>query len=38
MKDKMMGTVLSPVRTKEDLLFEDSLRPKTLRNLLARKT
>jgi len=37
MKDKMMGTVLSPVRTKEDLLFEDSLRPKNFEEFIGQE-
>lgn len=33
-----MDAVLSPVRTKEDLLFEDSLRPKTFTEFIGQET
>lgn len=33
-----METVLSPVRTKEDLLFEDSLRPRTFEEFVGQDT
>lgn len=33
-----MGAVLSPVRTKEDLLFEDSLRPKNFEEFIGQET
>ncbi|MGD2295866.1 MAG: Holliday junction branch migration DNA helicase RuvB [Candidatus Aminicenantes bacterium] len=33
-----MGDVLSPVRTKEDLLFEDSLRPKNFEEFIGQNT
>ena len=35
---KKMDAVLSPVRTKEDLLFEDSLRPKTFTEFIGQET
>lgn len=37
MKNKTMSTVLSPVRTKEDLLFEDSLRPKNFEEFIGQE-
>jgi len=33
-----MGTVLNPVRTKEDLLFEDSLRPRSFKEFVGQDT
>jgi Holliday junction DNA helicase RuvB len=33
-----MGAVLSPVRTKEDILFEDNLRPRTFKEFIGQKT
>lgn len=35
---KTMDTVLSPVRTKEDLLFEDSLRPRNFDEFIGQET
>lgn len=35
---KTIDAVLSPVRTKEDLLFEDSLRPKTFTEFIGQET
>lgn len=35
---KKLDAVLSPVRTKEDLLFEDSLRPKTFTEFIGQET
>ena len=36
--NKEMDTVLSPVRTKEDLQFEDSLRPRTFDEFIGQET
>jgi len=33
-----MPDVLTPVRTKEDLLFEDSLRPRTFEEFVGQKS
>jgi len=33
-----MGTILNPVRTKEDLLFEDSLRPRSFEEFIGQNT
>jgi Holliday junction DNA helicase RuvB len=33
-----MEAVLSPVRTKEDLLFEDSLRPRNFKEFVGQET
>ncbi|MFC2166838.1 Holliday junction branch migration DNA helicase RuvB [Acidobacteriota bacterium] len=33
-----MGTILNPVRTKEDLLFEDSLRPQSFEEFVGQNT
>jgi Holliday junction DNA helicase RuvB len=38
MKDKKMTAILTPVRTKEDLQFEDSLRPRTFEEFIGQKT
>lgn len=39
MKDnKTLGAVLNPVRTKEDLLFEDSLRPRSFKEFVGQTT
>jgi Holliday junction resolvasome RuvABC ATP-dependent DNA helicase subunit len=35
---KKMEAVLSPVRTKEDLLFEDSLRPRNFKEFVGQET
>ena len=37
-KGEKVETVLSPVRTKEDLLFEDSLRPRTFEEFVGQDT
>ncbi len=37
-KEEKVETVLSPVRTKEDLLFEDSLRPRTFKEFVGQDT
>jgi Holliday junction DNA helicase RuvB len=37
-KGAKLDTVLSPVRTKEDLLFEDNLRPRTFEEFIGQKT
>jgi Holliday junction DNA helicase RuvB len=37
-KGMKMETVLSPVRTREDLLFEDNLRPRTFDEFVGQKT
>jgi Holliday junction DNA helicase RuvB len=37
-KGAQMDAVLSPVRTKEDLLFEDNLRPRTFEEFIGQKT
>lgn len=37
-KGKTLGDVLSPVRTKEDLLFEDSLRPRNFNEFIGQET
>jgi Holliday junction DNA helicase RuvB len=38
MKDKKMTAILTPVRTKEDLQFEDSLRPRTFEEFIGQET
>jgi len=38
MNEKSAGTVLSPVRTKEDIQFEDSLRPRTFEEFIGQET
>ncbi len=38
MKDKTMPTILTPIRTKEDLQFEDSLRPQTFDEFIGQET
>ena len=38
MKDKTLDVVLSPVRTKEDLLFEDNLRPRSFDEFIGQET
>jgi Holliday junction DNA helicase RuvB len=38
MKEKAMPAVLTPVRTKEDLQFEDSLRPRTFDEFVGQET
>lgn len=37
-KEEKMEAVLSPVRTKEDLLFEDSLRPRSFKEFVGQET
>jgi Holliday junction DNA helicase RuvB len=38
MKDEKMTAILTPVRTKEDLQFEDSLRPRTFEEFIGQET
>ena len=38
MKDKPLDVVLSPVRTKEDLMFEDNLRPRSFNEFIGQET
>jgi Holliday junction DNA helicase RuvB len=38
LKDKTMPTILTPIRTKEDLQFEDSLRPQTFDEFIGQET
>lgn len=38
MKDKPLDVVLSPVRTKEDLMFEDNLRPRSFDEFIGQET
>ena len=37
-KDKTLDAVLSPVRTKEDLMFEDNLRPRSFDEFIGQET
>ncbi len=37
-KGAQMDAVLSPVRTKEDLLYEDNLRPRTFEEFIGQET
>jgi len=38
MREKTMPAILTPVRTREDLLFEDSLRPQTFEEFIGQET
>ncbi len=38
MKNKTMPTILTPIRTKEDIQFEDSLRPQTFNEFIGQET
>ena len=38
MKNKTMPTILTPIRTKEDIQFEDSLRPQTFDEFIGQET
>lgn len=38
MKDEKISAILTPVRTKEDLPFEDSLRPRTFEEFIGQET
>lgn len=38
MKNKTMPTILTPIRTKEDVQFEDSLRPQTFDEFIGQET
>jgi Holliday junction DNA helicase RuvB len=38
LKEKTMPTILTPIRTKEDLQFEDSLRPQTFDEFIGQET